>query len=77
MNRKGSNISRGAVSRGSVWLGVAMSEVKNALNRELEKARDHLCYVDSTALTDEERRENMDAQAKLSFFQRKGLRALA
>ena len=55
----------------------AMSEVKNALHRELEKARDRLCYVDATALTDEERRENMDAQAKLSFFQRKGLRALA
>ena len=55
----------------------AMAEVKNALSRELEKARDRLCYVDATALTDEERRENMDAQAKLSFFQRKGMRALA
>lgn len=55
----------------------AMAEVKNSIARELEKARDRLCYVNFGSLTDEERRENMDAQAKLSFFQRKGLRALA
>jgi hypothetical protein len=54
----------------------AMSEVKNGIARELEKAKDRLCFVNMTELSDEERRENMDAQAKLSFFQRKSLRSL-
>lgn len=54
----------------------AMTEVKNVISTALEKAADRIRYVDHGSLTGEERRENMDAKAKLSFFQRKSLRAL-
>jgi len=44
--------------------------------RLTEKVRDRLHHVNFTALTDEQKRENADAVAKLSFFQNRGLKAL-
>jgi len=54
----------------------AMDEAKSAITKELERARDRLTYVNTDELTDAERKENTDAQAKLSFFSRKAAKEL-
>ena len=54
----------------------AMAEAQSNIAKELEKARDRLLHVNFGELTAEERRENSDAVAKLSFFQKKSLKAL-
>lgn len=54
----------------------AMTEAKNTITKELEKAKDRMMYVNAEALSDVERKENADAIAKLSFFSRRTTKEL-
>jgi hypothetical protein len=54
----------------------AVNEFRGALTLAVEKARDRLKNIELRTLTDEEKRANADAIAKLSFFARKSSRAL-
>lgn len=55
----------------------AMREVKGRIALEIEKAYDRIMYVDQGNLSEDERKENRDALAKLSFFNQKSLKRLS
>jgi hypothetical protein len=54
----------------------AMNDVRNVISKELEKACDRLVNVNHELLSDIERKENSDAEAKLSFFTRNSMKRL-
>lgn len=54
----------------------AMSEARADLRKALRVGSARLTFVQADALTDEQRKENMDARAKLSFFRRENRKAL-
>lgn len=53
----------------------AMDKAENDIRQALRKASQRVFHVNLSALTADQRRENSDAQAKLSFFG-KGVRSL-
>jgi hypothetical protein len=64
------------VVRPSEQTAWAVTEFRGALALAVEKTRDRLKNIDLQALTEDEKRANADAIAKLSFFARKSSRAL-
>lgn len=54
----------------------AMTEARADLRKALRVGSSRLAFVQADALTDEQRKENMDARAKLSFFRRESRKAL-
>jgi hypothetical protein len=55
----------------------AMREVKSRIALEIEKAYDRIMYINRESLSEDEHKENRDALAKLSFFNRKSLKRLS
>lgn len=55
---------------------VAIDDMTASIRRVLGQTERRINYIDMSLLTDEQRKENTDARAKLSFF-RKSARALA
>lgn len=54
----------------------AMAEARADFRKALRVGSARLAFVQADALTDEQRKENMDARAKLSFFRRESRKAL-
>lgn len=55
----------------------AMTEVRADLRRALRTGTARLAFIQADALTDDQRKENMDARAKLSFFRKESRKALS